>query len=226
MLQQFVIGSSIPVLLYFFLKVPTIPKTIRNYSFLEYSIIAPIFLGLMNVISKQIQDKYSMTNNMRFKVIGLISPLIVFTYALLTKVYNFNDKEWLSYLFRIILTHFLIFNIIVKYIENNIFKEKFEKKNMIKKLIRQSSRYSSAARGDKNNLISILHSNYGAAYLFSLKDLFSEKEIEEVLGSEEKRKKYESKIIEVQDESTRKAVKDCPQYAGITDFLTELAAES
>ena len=108
-------------------------------------------------------------------------------------------------------------------------KEKFEnneKKNMIKKLIRQSSRYSAAARGDKNNLISVLHSNYGAAYLFSLKDLFTEKEIEEVLGSEENRKKYESKIIEVQDESTRKAVKDCPQYAGIIDFLTGLAAES
>lgn len=107
--------------------------------------------------------------------------------------------------------------------------EKFvnqEKKEMISKLIRQSARWSSAAKNDNNNLIAVLHANYGAGYLWALKDIFTEKEIEEVLGSEELRKKYEDEIIKIQDKMTKKAVNDCPQFSGAIDFLAKLAGEA
>ena len=94
--------------------------------------------------------------------------------------------------------------------------------SMIKKLIRQSSRYSQASRQDSNNLIAVLHGNYGAAYYFALKDLFDDNEIDKVFGSTEKRKEYEKEIIHIQDTMTKKAVDDCPQYGGIIDFLSEL----
>ena len=107
-------------------------------------------------------------------------------------------------------------------------KESFEndRKDMIRKLIRSSSRYSLAAKQDLNSLVKILHANYGAADMFSLKNLFSEKEIEEVLGSEEIRKKYEKAIIEIQDKSTREAVKKCPEFTSALDFLAKLGGEA
>ena len=66
----------------------------------------------------------------------------------------------------------------------------------------------------------------GAPYLFSMAELFSQKEIEEVLGSEEKRKAFEAEIIKVQDEATKKAVAKCPAFSGAVDFLSKLAGEA
>lgn len=103
---------------------------------------------------------------------------------------------------------------------------KINNTDMIRKLIRQSSRWATASRNDKNNLIAVLHANYGAGYLWSLKDLFSDIEINKVIGSDAKRKQFEQEIIEIQDKMTKKAVKDCPQYAGTIDFLSTLAGES
>jgi len=100
------------------------------------------------------------------------------------------------------------------------------RKDMIKKTIRQISRWSSAAKQDMNDLIAVLHANYGAGYLFSMKELFSEKEIEEVLGSEQKRKEFEAEIIKVQDEATKKAVSKCPEFSGAVDFLAKMAGEA
>lgn len=225
MLQQFVIGSSFPVLLYFFLKVPSIPKSVRNYSFEQYSIIAPIFLGLMNIVSKRIQDVYGLTNDTRFKIIGLLSPLLVFTYAFFSKGYNFSGKQWFFYLLRIVLTHFLIFNIVIRYLENNIFKGENTRKEMLEKLVRQASRWSLAAQQDETPLIAVLHANYGAGYLWAIKDVYSDQEIESVLGSREMRMKFEKQIISIQDKATRDTVKACPEFSGQVSFLSKIAGE-
>lgn len=151
--------------------------------------------------------------------------LVPFFIHLLVK-YNFNlfDKYFLIIIIivTIIVDGYLLFT----WFRN---KEEFinqEKRNMINKLIRQSARWSSAAKNDKNNLIAVLHANYGAGYLWALKDIFSEREIEEVLGSEEKRKMFENEIIKIQDKMTKKSVNDCPQFSGAIDFLAKLAGEA
>ena len=105
-------------------------------------------------------------------------------------------------------------------------KKKHLKINEIMKLVRQTSRWSHASRQDKDNLIAVLHANYGAGYLWALKDLFSDTEIEEVIDSKELREKLEAKVIEIQDKATKNAIKDCPQYAGAIDFLSKLGGEA
>lgn len=96
---------------------------------------------------------------------------------------------------------------------------------MIRKLVRQSSRYAIASRGDKTPLISVLHGNYAAAYMFALKDLFNDNEIENTIGSKKLRIQYEKQIIDIQDSATKNVAKYCPQYAGEIDFLTTLAGQ-
>lgn len=122
--------------------------------------------------------------------------------------------------------YIIIFSVFLYFVYQLIYSKKFaSRQDMIRKLIRQSARFSVASRSDRTSLISVLHSNYGATYMFALKDLFSDKEIEDVIGSEELRKKFESKIIEIQDNATKNVVKHCPQYTDEIGFLTKLAGQ-
>lgn len=161
---------------------------------------------------------------------------IIFEFLAVTILVPFFIHLLLKYKFKFFDKYFLIIIILTTIIVDGYLflswfrkTEKFvnnEKKEMINKLIRQSARWSSAAKNDNNNLIAVLHANYGAGYLWALKDIFTEKEIEEVLGSEDLRKKYENEIIKIQDMMTKKAVKDCPKFSGAIDFLAKLAGEA
>lgn len=161
---------------------------------------------------------------------------IIFEFLAVTILVPFFIHLLLKYKFKFFDKYFLIIIIVTTIIVDGYLffswfqkTEKFinqEKREMINKLIRQSARWSSAAKNDNNNLIAVLHANYGAGYLWALKDIFSEKEIEEVLGSEDLRKKFENEIIKIQDNITKKTVKDCPNFSGAIDFLAKLAGEA
>lgn len=154
-----------------------------------------------------------------------VTILVPFFIHLLTKYkFKFFDKYFLIIIIitTIIVDGYLFFTWFRK-TENFVNKEK---KDKIMKLVRQISRWSHASRQDKDNLIAVLHANYGAGYLWAMKDLFSDTEIEEVLGSKEIREKLEAKVIEIQDKATKNAVNDCPKYAGTIDFLSKLGGEA
>lgn len=157
-----------------------------------------------------------------FGAIFFVTPFMFYLANKYKKQLSFFDRYIIILLG--IITFLIDGYLFISWFMNN--KKENGRKEMIKKLIRSSSRFSSAAQQDLNPLIKVLHANYGAADMFSLKNLFSEKEIEEVLGSEEIRKKYEEKIIKNQDKSTKEAVKECPKFTSALDFLSELAGES
>jgi len=115
-LKEFVIGSSYPVSLLFFLVVMNISD--KNYSYESYTLIAPVYLGLMNVLSAYLQNKFDLTLRERFYLIGIISPVIIVLFAYFYKAYPFTTtKQWLTYAIRLIIKHFLIFNLIVYNLE-------------------------------------------------------------------------------------------------------------
>ena len=47
----------------------------------------------------------------------------------------------------------------------------------INTLLRQTARWATAAKQDENPLIAVLHSNYGAGYLWALKDIATGEQI-------------------------------------------------
>ena len=57
----------------------------------------------------------------------------------------------------------------------------------IKKLVRQSARYATAAQQDKSPAIAILHANYAVAYLYALKDIASDSQIHNATGIDVKK---------------------------------------
>ncbi|HLX54132.1 MAG TPA: hypothetical protein VKR58_09330 [Aquella sp.] len=119
-LRSFVIGSSFFVFIWFFLVVRNISSSIKNYTYDDYTLVAPIYLGMMNVLSLYIAHQFDLSLRMRYVVIGIISPLIVIIFARWMKTYNFTNAEWNKYSLMLIMQHFLIFNLIVYYLEKNI----------------------------------------------------------------------------------------------------------
>ena len=55
-------------------------------------------------------------------------------------------------------------------------RPKVSKESMIT-LIRQAARWAAAAQQDKSPMIALLHANYGAGYLWALKDIASDQDI-------------------------------------------------
>jgi len=98
--------------------------------------------------------------------------------------------------------------------------------NKINKLVKQTSRWAVAAKQDNNSLIAVLHANYAMGYWYALNDIFDDNEIDTAIGGSKKRKMFEKRILKIQEDTTRKATKDCPQFLGEIDFISDLAGDS
>ena len=94
---------------------------------------------------------------------------------------------------------------------------------VIAKLVRQAARWSTAAKQDENSMIAVLHANYGAGYLWALKDIASEDEIEAATSIDVA--KFEREIVGTQDAATKRMAALCPAYAPKKSYLTQLGGE-
>ena len=109
-LKEFVIGSSIAVVAPFFYMIYNHqPK--KKYSYYNYSLLAPIWFGLWNIISLIIADKYNLSNRLRFFIISIISLLNV--YIISQFYYNKTKTEWRLYYLQQFIQYMLIWNIVI-----------------------------------------------------------------------------------------------------------------
>ena len=87
-----------------------------------------------------------------------------------------------------------------------------------------SSRWSVAAQQDDSPIIALLHANYGAGYLWALKDIATDQEIYDNTGIDII--KFKQKIIDIQDKSTRRVSKACPDFLGDIDkYLLKMGGD-
>ncbi len=126
--------------------------------------------------------------------------------------------------------HGLILGIVIMYVLNELknkcllgFSENKILKTIIMVLSRQAARWSTAAKQDKNSMIAVLHANYGAGYLWALKDIASTEQIKAATGID--LLKFEREIVSTQDMATKRMTKLCPKYAPDKTYLTKIAGE-
>ena len=82
-------------------------------------------------------------------------------------------------------------------------------------LYRQCARWAVAAEQDNSDIIAVLHANYAAGYLWAIKDIVSTNEFKSIIG--EDFLEFESKIVKIQDNATRRLVNRCRSVIPITD---------
>ena len=118
-LKQFVVGSSALVFLPFYYAVQNNqPK--KTYTYYKYTLIAPIWFGLWNIISLMLADYFNLSPRMRFFIISVLSSLSIMTIATYFKTYNFTDTEWKKYYLYIFLKYLFVWNIVIFYLEKYI----------------------------------------------------------------------------------------------------------
>lgn len=94
--------------------------------------------------------------------------------------------------------------------------------NVIKTLVRQASRWSIASEQDESPLIALLHANYGAGYLWALKDISTDSQIKSTTGIDTKT--FEKRITSIQDKATKRVSQICPQFIGeVNPYLANIA---
>lgn len=115
--KSFIIGSSWPTFILFFLVVFSYGNQI-NISYPLYSFGAPLFLGLLNVFGLYISDQYNLTKTQRFIITALIGTLIVSIVITLFKVYNYTTKtQFVEHYIKLFIFYLFIFGLIVSNIE-------------------------------------------------------------------------------------------------------------
>jgi hypothetical protein len=119
-LRAFVIGSSMLVFLPHFIAVASLDENKINYTYKQYTFIAPLYYGLMNMLSLFVALQFGLTRKQRFLLTGSISPLIVISFSYFFKTYDYKEDEWIQYGVGLFLKHFLIWNIVVYFLDKYV----------------------------------------------------------------------------------------------------------
>ena len=115
-LREFVIGSSFPVIALYYYN--TYYNKYRTYDYFRYTLIAPIWFGLWNIISLLIATKYKLSKQMRFFIASILSLLSVFIIA--QYFYTLTEEEWKQYYLIQLLGYMFVWNIIIYNIDKYI----------------------------------------------------------------------------------------------------------
>ena len=109
-LKEFVIGSSIAVVLPFYYVVYN-SQSKRTYSYYSYTLLAPLWFGLWNIISLIIAEHFGLSNKIRYLLISIISLLSIFIVAKF--YYTKTEKEWNIYYLDQFIRYMLVWNIVI-----------------------------------------------------------------------------------------------------------------
>jgi hypothetical protein len=116
-LRAFVIGACIITIFPHYYAVSQLDETKLNYTYKQYTFVAPVYYGLMNMISLYLALLFHLSRRQRYVLIGTVSPLIVTSFSYLFKTYDYQGKEWVHYGVGLFLKHFLIWNIVVYFLD-------------------------------------------------------------------------------------------------------------
>jgi len=114
LLKAFVVGSSLFVV-FLFLIATGLNKN-KNYSYEMYSIVAPLFFGLMSVLLSYMFTKPELKH---YLITGVITSLFVLVLNYNLKTYPFTSwQEWVRYYSHLLPAHLFAFAMIYFLITN------------------------------------------------------------------------------------------------------------
>jgi len=96
--------------------------------------------------------------------------------------------------------------------------------DLINKLVKKSASWATTAQQDQSPLKATVHANYAVGYLWAIKEISTEFDIQKASGIN--LKQFEEHILNVQEMVTKKVTEACPKFAGDVDlYLSTIAGE-
>ena len=118
-LKGFIIGSSLPVFALFLYNVSKMKNI--NYSYENYSLLAPLYFGIMTCFILLLQNKTKMSLRLSVFIISILSSLFVSILITIIKAYNFTKiSRWIKQYLIITTFHLFTYNIIIFLLLKNI----------------------------------------------------------------------------------------------------------
>ena len=122
-LKAFLIGSSFPAFVLFFIgfhaysgkfrKKNCIAQWFNIEPYFFYTLIAPVYMGLMSVLAILISCYFQISIRTAFFIVSIISTVIVSTAITVCKVYRFSKERLREQYLRLLGYHLLLYNIII-----------------------------------------------------------------------------------------------------------------
>jgi multisubunit Na+/H+ antiporter MnhB subunit len=109
-LKELIIGTSYPVIVLFYYMVYNYQED-KNYDYFSYTLAAPLWFALWNVISLIISEKYNLSKRYRFFIVSILSLLSV--YIIAQYFYNKTEEEWKFYYLQQFIKYMFVWNIII-----------------------------------------------------------------------------------------------------------------
>jgi len=122
-LKAFLIGSSFPAFVFFFIGFHTYTNKFNKKNcvaawfnmepYYFYTLVAPVYMGLMSVVAILLSKHTKLSVRMSFFVISIISSLIVSAAITVCQIYRFSKHRLREQYVRLLGYHMLLYNIII-----------------------------------------------------------------------------------------------------------------
>lgn len=124
LVKAFVIGSSWPAFILYFYGVSEFPANIKNYSYTNYTMVAPVALGIFNVMGYIVAKKFKLNRSERFILTGFSGAIGVGIFITITNSYNFSSKkEQINYYIKLLIIYIFVFGVIINGLDYMITNE-------------------------------------------------------------------------------------------------------
>ena len=112
-LKAFTIGTSGPVWVQHIALLALADENYYDYSFKGYSLVAPIYYGLMTMLALFLGKIFNWSLQKRLLITSIISIILVLFLGYMIKAYNYSPKEQVKNVIDHILRHLVAFNLII-----------------------------------------------------------------------------------------------------------------
>ena len=110
-IKLFVVGSSLPVVLPFYISVAGIQQ--KTYSYETYSIVAPLYFGCMNMLAGYLSKQVGIVKAYLYTTV--LSICTVCSIVFVTDTYSFQTpEEWIRYVARISMFHTFTYMVVLR----------------------------------------------------------------------------------------------------------------
>lgn len=105
--------------------------------------------------------------------------------------------------------------------KNSSYSKYYNIKNIIITLYRQCARWAIASLQDDSVVIKVLHANYAAGYLWSIKDIVTSEDFKKITN--EDLLDFENVIVSIQDQANKSLVNTCKDLIYVDEQILQRA---